>query len=80
VTAVLIRFQGLGFSSINTVAHFGKPTPQKTPVENMIAQNLLKLPLFTAKLGSDIDNSSTFYTFGYVDQPTLQLCNATDFG
>jgi len=72
--------QGLGFSSINTVTHGGKSTPQKTPVESMIAQGLLKLPLFTCKLSSDIDNSNTFYTFGYVDQPTLQSCNASDFG
>jgi hypothetical protein len=61
------------------VAHFGKSTPQKTTVDNMVSQKLSKLPLFTAKLGSDIDKSTTFYTFGYVDQPTLQLCNATDF-
>jgi hypothetical protein len=39
---------GLAFSSINTVS----PTPQKTPVDNIIAQKTAKEQLFTAYLGS----------------------------
>jgi hypothetical protein len=38
----------LAFSDINTVS----PTPQKTPVDNMIAQKDVTQPLFTAYLGS----------------------------
>jgi len=53
---------GLAFSSINTV----KPTPQKTPMENMIAQRLISRPLFTVKLNKG--DSSGFYTFGYIDR------------
>ncbi|KAJ5037703.1 aspergillopepsin A precursor [Bipolaris maydis] len=39
---------GLAFDTINTVS----PTPQKTPVDNIIAQNPGKPQLFTAYLGS----------------------------
>jgi hypothetical protein len=39
---------GLAFSSINTVT----PDPQKTPVDNIIAQKSAKEQLFTAYLGS----------------------------
>ena len=39
---------GLAFSSINTVT----PDPQKTPVDNIIAQKSVKEQLFTAYLGS----------------------------
>jgi hypothetical protein len=39
---------GLAFSTINTVS----PTPQKTPVDNIIAQKTAKEQLFTAYLGS----------------------------
>jgi len=53
---------GLAFSSINTV----KPTPQKTPVENMIQQGLISRPVFTVKLNKG--DSNGFYTFGYIDQ------------
>ncbi|EME44244.1 hypothetical protein DOTSEDRAFT_71924 [Dothistroma septosporum NZE10] len=69
---------GLAFGSINTV----QPTPVNTLVENMIAQNDIEKPseLFTAYLGSTAiggsssgssssaaDDSTSFYTFGYVD-------------
>jgi hypothetical protein len=50
---------GLAFGSINTV----KPTPVKTPVENMIAQNDIpqSAELFTCYLGSIKDaNESSF--------------------
>ncbi len=62
---------GLAWGSINTV----KPTPVKTPVENMIAQDDIPstAELFTAYLGSwrdtnDPDKGQSFYTFGYIDQ------------
>jgi hypothetical protein len=60
---------GLAFSSINTVT----PTPQKTPVDNIIAQKSAKEQLFTAYLGSwrdaaEADKGESFYTFGYIDQ------------
>jgi len=65
----------VGQGSINTVT----PTPVKTPVENMIAQDDItgNMELFTAKLGSwrdatDPDKGESFYTFGYIDQPTVQ--------
>lgn len=65
---------GLAFGSINTV----QPTPVQTPVENMITQ--VDIPksaeLFTVYLGSwrdtnDADKGESFYTFGYIDQPTI---------
>jgi len=55
---------GLAFSSMNTV----KPTPQKTPMENMIEQGLISQPVFTVKLNKG--DSSGFYTFGYIDRST----------
>jgi len=65
---------GLAFGSINTVT----PTPVKTPVENMIAQEDIpqNMELFTAKLGSwrdanEPDKGESFYTFGYIDQATI---------
>lgn len=66
---------GLAFSSINTV----KPQPVKTPVDNMIAQSDIPQTseLFTAKLGSwrdanEPDQGVSFYTFGFIDQATVQ--------
>ena len=65
---------GLAFGTLNTV----QPTPVKTPVENMIAQNDIKgdMQLFTAKLGSwrdanEPDKGESFYTFGFIDQATV---------
>ena len=63
---------GLAWGSINTV----KPTPVATPVTNMINQSTIGQPLFTAKLGSwrdenDPDKGQSFYTFGYIDECTL---------
>lgn len=66
---------GLAFGQLNTV----KPTPVKTPVENMIAQDDIPAnqELFTAYLGSwrdtaDPDKGQSFYTFGFIDQATVQ--------
>lgn len=61
---------GLAWGSINTV----KPTPVKTPVENMIAQKDITQPLFTVCLGS-VENSTaddSFYTFGAIDETLVQ--------
>lgn len=65
---------GLAFGSINTVT----PTPVKTPVENMIAQEDIpkNAELFTANLGSwrdanETDKGESFYTFGYIDQDVV---------
>ena len=66
---------GLAWGSINTV----QPTPAQTPVENMISQSDIpkSAELFTAKLGSwrdasEPDHGDSFYTFGYIDQATVQ--------
>lgn len=66
---------GLAWGSINTV----QPTPVATPVANMISQADIpqSAELFTAKLGSwrdanDPDKGASFYTFGFIDQPTVQ--------
>jgi hypothetical protein len=51
----------------------------------MVAQADIPLPIFTCKLGSSINTNdssvddSTFYTFGFVDEFTLQEVGATDF-
>ncbi|CZT41308.1 related to pepsin precursor [Rhynchosporium secalis] len=65
---------GLAFGKINTV----KPKKALTPVENMIAQKSIpkSAELFTAKLGSwrdanEPDKGEGFYTFGYIDQATV---------
>ncbi|KAJ7502572.1 acid protease [Mycena galericulata] len=52
---------GLAWPSINTVS----PDPVKTPVENMIDQNLIAQPLFTVKL--DRGDNAGFYSFGEID-------------
>ncbi|KAF2466224.1 aspergillopepsin A precursor [Lindgomyces ingoldianus] len=70
---------GLAFSSINTVS----PTPQKTPVDNMIDQKDITQQLFTAYLGSwrdtdEPDKGESFYTFGYIDQDTMTAAGATE--
>lgn len=66
---------GLAFSNINTV----RPQAVRTPVETMISQSDIpkSASLFTAKLGSwrdadEPDKGESFYTFGFVDQVTVQ--------
>ncbi|KAF9512925.1 hypothetical protein BS47DRAFT_1344866 [Hydnum rufescens UP504] len=56
---------GLAFPSINTVS----PTQQKTPVEQLIEQDLITNPIFTVKL--DKGDSTGFYTFGFIDDTVL---------
>ncbi|KAH8701918.1 putative aspartic endopeptidase [Talaromyces proteolyticus] len=61
---------GLAFGSINTA----KPNQVKTPVENLIADNLIpqNAQLFTAHLGAAAEKGdNSFYTFGYIDQDTV---------
>jgi hypothetical protein len=61
---------GLAWPSINTV----QPDSVNTPVANLIAQNLIpqNAQLFTAHLGSSKEaNDQSWYTFGYIDQPTV---------
>lgn len=72
---------GLAWGSINTV----KPTPVKTPVENMIAQDDIPkdAELFTAYLGStkdanEADKGESFYTFGYIDQDVLKAAGVDE--
>ncbi|UPX15080.1 uncharacterized protein EKO05_0005543 [Ascochyta rabiei] len=70
---------GLAFSSINTVS----PDPQKTPVDNIIAQQPGKEQLFTAYLGSwrdtdEADKGESFYTFGYIDQDIVTAAGASE--
>lgn len=61
---------GLAFGSINTV----KPQAVKTPVENLVSQSDIpkSATLFTAKLGSWGDADMPFYTFGFIDQETVE--------
>ncbi|KAI2785631.1 hypothetical protein POX_h09388 [Penicillium oxalicum] len=66
---------GLAFKKLNTV----KPQPVNTPVVNMIEQADISKSseLFTAKLGSwcdadEPDKGASFYTFGFIDQATVQ--------
>jgi hypothetical protein len=61
---------GLAFPSLNTVT----PTPQKTPVENLIDQNLIALPIFTAML--DKGDSNGFYSFGAIDSAKAGVTDA----
>ncbi|KAH7325223.1 aspartic peptidase domain-containing protein [Rhizoctonia solani] len=53
---------GLGFPRLNQV----QPNRQKTPMENMIEQGVIKDPIFTVKL--DKRDSRGFYTFGFIDE------------
>ncbi|KAH7079869.1 aspartic peptidase domain-containing protein [Paraphoma chrysanthemicola] len=69
---------GLAFGSLNTVI----PTPQKTPVDNLIADKDITQQLFTAYLGSwrdadEADKGESFYTFGYIDQDVLNASGTT---
>lgn len=52
---------GLAWPALNTVT----PTAQKTPVENLIDDNLISQGLFTVAL--DKGDSNGFYTFGTID-------------
>ncbi|KAK6512999.1 hypothetical protein TWF506_009161 [Arthrobotrys conoides] len=69
---------GLAFSSINTC----RPEPVLTPVDMLIQQaNIPRdAELFTCKLGSwrdavdEPDHGESFYTFGFIHQPTLDFC------
>jgi hypothetical protein len=65
---------GLAWGSINSVV----PNRVQTPVENMISQEDIPhdQELFTCKLGSwrdakELDHGDSFYTFGFIDQPTV---------
>ncbi|CAE7144421.1 unnamed protein product [Rhizoctonia solani] len=53
---------GLGFPRLNQV----QPNRQKTPMENMVEQGVIKDPIFTVKL--DKRDSRGFYTFGFIDE------------
>ncbi|CAE6404307.1 unnamed protein product [Rhizoctonia solani] len=53
---------GLAFPKLNTV----QPHQQKTPMQNMVEQGLVKDPIFTVKL--DKHDSRGFYTFGYINE------------
>lgn len=66
---------GLAFGNINTVT----PRAVATPVENMISEQDIPqtAELFTCNLGSwrdanDPDGGKSFYTFGYIDEPTVK--------
>ncbi|KAL1902922.1 hypothetical protein Sste5346_000834 [Sporothrix stenoceras] len=61
---------GLAFSKINTVTKSHSSKPQKTPVENLVANNTLPTDaqLFTSCFYSERDNKQSFYTFGFIDQ------------
>lgn len=66
---------GLAWGSINTVT----PKPVQTPVENMITEQDIpeSAELFTVNLGSwrdanEPDGGKSFYTFGYIDQATVE--------
>ncbi|KAK6336989.1 hypothetical protein TWF718_009776 [Orbilia javanica] len=69
---------GLAFSNINTC----RPDPVLTPVDMLIQQaNIPKdSEIFTCKLGSwrdindELDHGGSFYTFGFIHQPTLDFC------
>ncbi|KAK6343532.1 hypothetical protein TWF730_011122 [Orbilia blumenaviensis] len=72
---------GLAFSSLNTC----RPEPVLTPVDMLIQQsNIPKdAELFTCKLGSwrdvtdEPDHGESFYTFGFIHQPTLDFCGVS---
>lgn len=52
---------GLAWPALNTIT----PEAQATPVENMIKQGIIDLPLFTVNL--DKGDNNGFYTFGVID-------------
>ncbi|KAG8690536.1 hypothetical protein FRC11_010903 [Ceratobasidium sp. 423] len=53
---------GLAFPKLNRV----RPYQQKTPMQNMVEQGLVKEPIFSVKL--DKHDSHGFYTFGYINE------------
>ncbi|KAF2674758.1 acid protease [Microthyrium microscopicum] len=65
---------GTAFGVLNT----SRPQQQPTIIENMITQGERAEGLFTAKLGTYAQtsdptvNSTSFYTFGYIDQSIVQ--------
>lgn len=64
---------GLAFGNINQV----KPHPVPTPVQSMINQDDIhpSQEIFTAYLTSFKNpDERPFYTFGYIDKPTIQAC------
>ncbi|KAH6641679.1 aspartic peptidase domain-containing protein [Chaetomium tenue] len=66
---------GLAFSKINTVQSGGKPDPQLTPVDNMIAQEDIpkEAELFTSAIYSNRDEDRrSFYTFGWIDEDLVK--------
>lgn len=66
---------GLAFSQINTVQSNGKPDPQLTPVDNMIAQEDIpkEAELFTSAMYSNRDEDRrSFYTFGWIDEDLVK--------
>ncbi|KAK6346672.1 hypothetical protein TWF696_006790 [Orbilia brochopaga] len=74
---------GLAFSTINTC----KPEPVDTPVDMLIKSNYVRkdAQLFTCLLGSwrdkedEPDQGESFYTFGYIHQPTVDRCGGKIF-
>ncbi|KAH6840749.1 aspartic peptidase domain-containing protein [Chaetomium sp. MPI-CAGE-AT-0009] len=66
---------GLAFHKINTVQSNGKPDPQLTPVDNMIAQEDIpkEAELFTSAMYSNRDEDRrSFYTFGWIDEDLVK--------
>ncbi|KAF9507356.1 hypothetical protein BS47DRAFT_1422053 [Hydnum rufescens UP504] len=77
---------GLAFPTINTIT----PTKQKTPVQELVERNIIKQPIFTAKLDkggtgthtaassriiyTDVDSSHGFWEFG---SPQLRVGRKT---
>lgn len=62
---------GLAWSSINTITKNHLPSPQPTPIENLISSKTLpqEAQLFTSCFYSTRDaNLESFYTLGYIDQ------------
>ncbi|KZW03890.1 acid protease [Exidia glandulosa HHB12029] len=51
---------GLAFPALNTIS----PTPQKTPMQNMIDDGLIQQPIFTVRL--DKEDSEGYYAFGFI--------------
>ncbi|KAJ4302319.1 hypothetical protein N0V88_002463 [Collariella sp. IMI 366227] len=66
---------GLAFSTINTIEAGGKPSPQPTPVDNMISQKDIPADaeLFTSAMYSTRDGGEqSFYTFGWIDEELVK--------
>ncbi|KAL2162605.1 hypothetical protein VTH06DRAFT_6441 [Thermothelomyces fergusii] len=66
---------GLAFSKRNTVRTDGEADPQRTVVDNMMAQDDIppEAELFTAALYSNIEEDlRSFYTFGWIDEDIVK--------